>query len=219
MVVDLRVSTRWLEETLLLAQPSSKSILTNWASGSEGVSHYVEFQHHGRMTVHMSPAANSSSSNSRAGWADRDRQDWRRHKRGKHGCKKGARNEHAAEADEHVCARGTGYWLEPRALSAAGRRTKMKFDAAARAECRNKIQRSLQPSDWRASRRQSRRESCFEGRLFMLCHAGRPAGRGACASMGIVHATAHCQRPDQERRALGLVCGVFIASGTNPGAS
>lgn len=34
--------------------------------------------------------------------------------------KKGARNEHAAETDEHVCARGTEYLLEPRALNAAG---------------------------------------------------------------------------------------------------
>lgn len=217
MVVDLRVSARWLEETLLLAQPSSKSILTNWASGSEGVSHCVEFQHHGRMTVHAPAASSSSSSSStssRAGWGARE--DWRRHGRGKHGMQKGSSKRARCGNGRawHVCARGTEYLLKPRALNAAGRRTKTKFDAAARAECRHKIQRSLQPSDWRASRRQTRRVSCFEGRLFMLCQAGR----GACASMGIVHATTtHGQRPG--KKSLGFVCGVFIASSTNPGAS
>lgn len=64
----------------------------------------------------------AAAASSRAGW--REREDWRHHERGKHGCKKGARNEQAAETDEHVCARGTEDLLEPRALNSAGRRTK-----------------------------------------------------------------------------------------------
>lgn len=138
---DLRTVSRWLERRRCWLNRHP----TDKLGKRLGVSHCVEFQDlEGDM-----PSAGREGWRPPVSMGDMD-----------------AREDETSTLRKRTSMWCAWYW-SPSPQRPAAKRNLMRLQG----QNAGTAQRRLHRSDWRASRRQTRRLSCFEGRLFMLCQA------------------------------------------------